>query len=117
MKKVIAIFAVVFVAGILAGGVYEGLSNGGIKAVWPFKTDAAAAAVKAKIQPEPPPESAAEAQTPEKTGVAQDQHLVTNPNKVCATPDCGGAVFVTYKDQVLCVKCYGEAKNRDTGHK
>ncbi len=117
MKKVIVIFGALFVAGILAGGAYEGLSNGGLKALWPFKTDAAAAAVEAQAQPGPLPESAAEAQTPEKAGPFGKEHLVTNPDKTCATPDCGSAVFVTYKGQELCVKCYGEAKNRDTGHK
>ncbi len=109
MKKVISVLAFVFVAGILAGGAYEWLSGRGIKNIWKDQ-------VAAKAEVIPQPESANEGQPPEKASSPEKEHLVTNPDKICATPGCGIAVFVTYKGQELCVKCYGEAKNRDTGH-
>lgn len=112
MKKVIAIFAFVFVVGVLAGGAFEWLSNRGVKNIW---KDRAGAAI-VKTQPASQPEDASESQAPEKARPSSKKHLVTNPDKTCETPDCGRAVFVTYKGKELCVKCYGDAKNRDTGH-
>lgn len=112
MKKVIAIFAFLFVAGILAGGAYEWLSDRGVKNIWEDR----AGAVAAKAEATPQPERTGESQAPEKASSSEKEHLVTNPDKICATPGCGRAVFVTYKGKELCVKCYGDAKNRDTGH-
>ncbi len=113
MKKVIAIFAFVFVAGILAGGAYEWLSDSGAKSTGGKASSAAAE----KAEPgAATSESAGEDETADKTASAGKEHRVTNPNKICATPGCGRAVFVTYKGKELCVKCYGEAKKRDTEH-
>ena len=112
MKKVIIIFVLVFVAGIAAGGAYEWLSDRGIESVWGNSTNA----VDAKAKPSSQPESAVEGQASEKAHSSQEEQRVTNPNKICATPGCGRAVFVTYKGQELCVKCYGEAKNRGAAY-
>lgn len=112
MKRVIAIFAFVFVIGVLAGGAFEWLSNRDVKNIW--KDRASTAAVKTQLASQP--EGTGESQAPEKAKPSPKEHLVTNPDKVCETPDCGRAVFVTYKGKELCVKCYGDAKNRDAGH-
>ncbi|GEM_PF-6881333 len=112
MKKVIAIFAFVFVAGILAGGAFEWLSDHSVKNISKDRADAAAANTQSASQFE----RVSQSQAPEKTKPSRKEHLVTNPDKVCETPDCGRAVFVTYKGKELCVKCYGDAKNRDTEH-
>lgn len=112
MKKVIAIFALVFVAGILAGGAYEWLSGRGAENAGTDRSSAAAE------EPEPVATSSegGEVETVDETTTASENHSVTNPNKICSTPGCGRAVFVTYKGKELCVKCYGEAKKWDSEH-
>ncbi len=112
MKKVIVVFALVFVAGILAGGAYEWFSN---KNVEKAGDDHSNVTTEKTEVPASSSENIEKAEAAEQTSTASGQHRVTNPDKICSTPDCGRAVFVTYKGKELCVKCYGDAKNRDAG--
>ena len=112
MKKVIVVFALIFVAGIMAGGAFEWFSNLNAENASEDYSDV----VTEKTElPASSPESIDKAESAEQTPTASDQHRVTNPDKICSTPGCGRAVFVTYKGKELCVRCYGEAKNRDAG--
>ncbi len=109
MKKIIIVLVLLFVARVSAGYAYDRLSNRG-KVVTENSTGAA------EEQAEPaasPVESTAAADEAAPVGKAR---RVSNPDKICSTPGCGRAVFVTYKGKELCVKCYGEAKIRDTEH-
>ncbi|WMJ84444.1 hypothetical protein ACS3UN_07160 [Oscillospiraceae bacterium LTW-04] len=111
MKKVIVVFALVFVAGILAGGAYEWYANRSVENV-----DRPSTSAKKSKSTASSSESIEKVETAEKTAATSDKPRVTNPNKTCSTPDCDRAVFVTYKGKELCVKCYGEAKNWEAAH-
>lgn len=112
LKKTIVLLVLLFVAGVLTGRAYDWLfsyrdeaftknslnaSNGQTETVSSAGSIASDSSVAVG-------ESAPD-------GKAQ---RVTNPDKICSTPGCGNAVFVTYKGKELCVKCYGEAKIQDT---
>ncbi|MEA5134777.1 MAG: hypothetical protein VB035_01410 [Candidatus Fimivivens sp.] len=111
MKKVIVIFVLIFVAGIMAGGAFEWFSSLDAENTTENYSDVV---TKTEL-PASSSESIDKVETAEQAPTASDQHRVTNPDKICSTPGCGRAVFVTYKGRELCVRCYGEAKNRDAG--
>lgn len=114
MKKVIVFFVLVFLAGFLSGGVYEWYS-----AQKAQLSEADSIVEPAEEKEEKKEEAPAPAQTvsePENNAAANvdnQEHRVTNPDKICSTPGCDRAVFVTYKGKELCVTCYAKAKNRD----
>ncbi|HWP50443.1 MAG TPA: hypothetical protein VN626_01980, partial [Clostridia bacterium] len=115
VKRIIIAFALVFVAGILAGGVYEWLSTHSEESTGENASSTAdEKAEQTAAQPENggEVESAAES---EDTADSRKAH-VTNADKQCSTPGCGRAVFVTYKGKELCVKCYGDLKNEEAQH-
>lgn len=109
MKRVIAIFVWVFVIGIAVGGAYGLIFRQDSEKVNAEATSQAESALQDSSEPQKSEQSTEESQSS-----SSKMGTVTNPNKVCSTPGCGKAVFVTYKGKELCVSCYGEAKNRDS---
>lgn len=107
MKRIFAVFTSVFVVGIIAGCAYGWISNHGLE-----KNN------EEKLQEEAVSQESSESQSEnsdkESSNSNKEIGTVTNHDKICSTPGCGRAVFVTYKGKELCVKCYGEAKKRDT---
>lgn len=113
MKKILTFFAVIFMAGVLAGGTYEWLSNRNIEKTGESFSSTVS---EEEVPPAALSENSDDTQRTDPAASAVEEHRVTNPDKICSTPGCGRAAFVTYKGRVLCVKCYGEAKKRDAEH-
>ena len=111
MKKIFAIFFITSVLGLVVGGAYGLWIEKGWQA---YETETAPAVSVTAPDIAMPQDSKTPTQPSNDRQAAIAKGTVTNPNKSCSTLGCDNAVFVTYKDNLLCVKCYGEAKVNDT---
>ena len=108
MKRIFAAFFIMSVLGLVVGGAYGLWIEKGWQA---YETEAASAV--SVMEPDLVTQQESQTSAPQ-SNKHSGKGTVTNPNKRCSTPGCDNAVFVTYQDRLLCVKCYGEAKLSDT---
>lgn len=113
MKKIFALFFVVSLLGLGVGAAYGWMDGNNGNHFVKETAIINSSSTQETIQPQNdmPPQ-------PSQSNISKaEEGTVTNPNKICSTPGCDNAVFVTYRERELCVKCYGEAKKSNSANK